>query len=698
MHSRGKRRSGSLFWGWLFFIAVGGMLLSGCGGGGGLDDDDDELFRGGGGTGADNTIIFWRYYGTLDADEVGEHLAVDVASDGGYVAAGWIAPDFIWENRNYILLKTDEQGLEQWRLQGNLPGAQALHAIRETSDGGVIAAGAWGSGENQAALVIKTDQNGRLKWREAFPRGEARAVEVISDTLGSEEYAISGTALRNVSHGDVPHLQWDMWFFRLDGQGKKIENSDRFVSLNGNSFANAMERTHDGGFVLTGGGPHNAILVARFDENGDHVWSRRDYGTGVAHGIRQLPDDGFVVVGSTTFFPEKASDLFVLRTDGEGNELWRRVFGGSELDIGYGVALTEEGDIVVVGVTQSFSSGTQGWHREDFYLIKLTPEGQTLWQKVKGMRPQNSEKPAAIEATPDGGFIVAGAASAVNLLAKFDKNGDTVRLGEKDLTYTVPEQTGLIHMGNALEIARMAGASVMMPFQIGSFTVDRLIDTLNGVEPGDFCSSGGFSWDPEIFDPVAEGQVFTLAFAVCEVGSGEEANTFDGTIRMTVGPVHDDLKTNDYRISVTLDEIDIAIIDSVGSGRVVGGMNFDRKSTGGTFAERVLVSEELQLIDDGGTLTISRIDVTADRTAEGVLTIGVAGETGLIDADLNSGTFTITIVEPLILENLPTAGTLSVEAEDDSNLIMEFYQGDVKIAVDTNGDGIADGTTWMEWD
>jgi hypothetical protein len=682
------------------------LLMLGCDGGGGSggggDDADDGMWDGGSGTGADNAVTFWRYYGELEAGDYGHNSALAVTSDGGFLAAGMKATDFSAETRDYFLLKTDAQGNEQWRLTGSEPGEQNLNDIRQTKDGGAVAVGYTGEGSERDILVVKTDANGNLQWAETYDAGasafdEGHAVSVLSDG-----YAVAGGGSHDVSTGDAPFVVDDLWFFKINADGTKAAGSGRFFSMAGWSRAYAMEKTRDSGFILTGIGPPDSVFVARLDQNGDEIWSGL-YGTGIGYAVCQLPapDNGFVVAGATPPFAEEASDLLVVKIDEDGNVLWQKVFGGSDLEIGHGVAVYPSGELVVLGQTRSFSSASSQWGRDDFHMIKLDQDGEVLWQKVKGISPDNGEVPFDVAAAADGGYIVAGQAQGQNILAKFDKNGDTIVLGDLDFTYTVGETTGLINMSNARQIAEVSGEFISLPIEIGSFPLDLLIDTLMGEPVTGFCSAGGtYEWNKPPAEPIAAGDNYKVAFTGCRTGPSEDQSIYNGTFTFDVDQVSGDITTDDYVIRIDIDPIDFVFTDDVGDSTISGGLTYQRTSTVGNLAERVETGgKNLTFSDDDSTETLTQMELDATRSEAEGFSLGNADQYAIFNTDLVTGPLTVTVKDPVAGDEVdaPDSGRLLVKAQDGSSLIMTFNAGIVTIEVDTDDDGVIDGTLTADW-
>ncbi len=192
-----------------------------------------------------------------------------------------------------------------------------------------------------------------------------------------------------------------------------------------------VEQTSDGGFIIVGStyslnAGYYDIYLIKTDNQGAEVWSRKfgddnqDYG----HSVRQTPDGGYIVVGSTNSFGAGSYDVWLIKTDDEGNIVWSRTIGGSERDYGYSVDNTSDGGYIIVGSTESFGSGSS-----DVYLIKRNSGGNAEWSKTFGYA--FFEEGAAVRETSDKGYIIVGSMSTVFnkkdiLLIRTDSQGNEV--------------------------------------------------------------------------------------------------------------------------------------------------------------------------------------------------------------------------------------------------------------------------------
>lgn len=169
-----------------------------------------------------------------------------------------------------------------------------------------------------------------------------------------------------------------------------------------------IQPTLDGNFIATGAtfrlsDAMGDVLVMKFDEYGDTIWTKRYGGQLVDYGYSVLPiaDSGYVVVGYTESFGAGNRNGYLLRLDESGDTIWTSVIGSTGLDAFFNGILTSNGDLALTGYTFSSGAGTA-----DISLLRLDTSGSILWEKTYGS-PQN-EFGYAIRETASSGFIITG--------------------------------------------------------------------------------------------------------------------------------------------------------------------------------------------------------------------------------------------------------------------------------------------------
>ena len=207
-----------------------------------------------------------------------------------------------------------------------------------------------------------------------------------------------------------------------------------------NQASTCVQQTSDGGYVLvgsTGSYPEPEIYLIRTDEDGTTLWTKTFGGTGVDEGysVRETDDGGFIILGNTTSFGEGERDVYLIRTDTNGDSLWTKTFGGSGEDVGRSVIQTKDGGFVFTGSTTSFENTLPF-----VYIVKTDASGQVQWSVSSGV-PVRAEGNAIIECD-DGNYCITGTAESVlndgslNIfLVKVTTRGDSLwvkHYGESD--------------------------------------------------------------------------------------------------------------------------------------------------------------------------------------------------------------------------------------------------------------------------
>lgn len=149
------------------------------------------------------------------------------------------------------------------------------------------------------------------------------------------------------------------------------------------------------------------VLLAPLPTMAQDLWATFYGGSGLdwAYGVAEMPSGGYVSVGATQSAGAGDFDGWIFATDADGQLLWEKALGGPKVEKLYAVAVAPSGDIYAAGYTESFGSG--GW---DFWVIKLGPSGDILWQKAYG--GTGYEFAMGIAATDDGGCCVVGTTSS----------------------------------------------------------------------------------------------------------------------------------------------------------------------------------------------------------------------------------------------------------------------------------------------
>jgi hypothetical protein len=85
-----------------------------------------------------------------------------------------------------------------------------------------------------------------------------------------------------------------------------------------------------------------------------HYGGQYDDGGG---SVLQTDDGGYIVAAQTFSFGTGTSDIYIIKTDAFGNEIWSKVYGGNGWDAPFGIIPANNTGYIIVGQTSSFGAG-----------------------------------------------------------------------------------------------------------------------------------------------------------------------------------------------------------------------------------------------------------------------------------------------------------------------------------------------------
>ena len=157
-----------------------------------------------------------------------------------------------------------------------------------------------------------------------------------------------------------------------------------------------------------GAGDYDIWLV-KTDSSGNWLWNRTFGGTGTEYGyaVVECSDGNLTIVGSTNSFGAGQYDAWVIYTNSTGHHLWNITLGGAAGDGAYDVIQTSDGNITLVGNTYSY-----GGSDNDLWLVHLDIDGTHLWNKTVGGDASDSGR--CLVETSDGGYAITGETRSYN--------------------------------------------------------------------------------------------------------------------------------------------------------------------------------------------------------------------------------------------------------------------------------------------
>ncbi|MFH1313512.1 MAG: T9SS type A sorting domain-containing protein [Candidatus Eisenbacteria bacterium] len=325
--------------------------------------------------------------------------------DGGYIITG---STFSYGEGSYDLyyIKTDADGEVDWAKTYGGTGTDHGSSVQQTLDGGYILAGytnSSGAG-GYDILLAKTDSGGTVDWAYTYGGWADDRAWHVQQTMPDSGYIVAGyTETFGAGGGDA-------YVLRTDARGGFLWGRP-YGGPDWDEARHISQTFPDSGYILVGttssyGAGADDVYLIKIDADGDTLWTRTCGGTGSEYGYsvqRTFPDSGYVIVGNTYSFGAGDSDLYLVKTDQDGDTLWTRTFGGSSVEYGYSVQQTSpQPGYIIAGSTRSFGEGNF-----DAYVIKTDTQGDPVWTRTYGGALYDDGY-CVRQTAPDSGYVVAG--------------------------------------------------------------------------------------------------------------------------------------------------------------------------------------------------------------------------------------------------------------------------------------------------
>lgn len=311
--------------------------------------------------------------------------------------------DFLNSSNEQIILN-DGLPEEQWNITFGGQGIEYGEEVQQTSDSGFIIVGDSFDDYNHTSEVIlcKVDACGNIEWNKTF-EGEGADWSSgfsVKQCLDGGYIVVGETELKE-SHDYV------LWLFKTDANGNLEWNKTFGTYCDEHGLSVVI--TSDGGFLIVGvilmdWESLYEIWLIKTDVEGNEEWNKTLGGISnddMGFAGQQTTDDGFIITGSTATFPFENYDVLLIKTDVDGNEVWSKTFGGFDYDEGWDVYQTVDGGYIITGLTESYGSGSG-----DIWLIKTDVDGNKIWDKTYGGK--NYDWGISGHQTIDNGYIITG--------------------------------------------------------------------------------------------------------------------------------------------------------------------------------------------------------------------------------------------------------------------------------------------------
>lgn len=318
-----------------------------------------------------------------------------------------------------VYSQVDAQG---WEIYFGGNNEDYGHSIIQTQDHGYVGAGfseSFGPDGDMDVYVIRTDVDGTKIWENAYDDGFIEHGYSITETPDHGFLVV----------GDIQPAQlsdFNVYLLKINADGQKLW-SKQFGGAGDDLGFRIIPTTVSGGYLIVGstnslGNGQRDVFLVKVDAQGNQVWSKAYGTTGDDDGKSVMEvTDGYLVTGSAFNVANGTTDGYLLKVDFNGNEVWSKFFGSAtEIDKANDLVLAADGNVVLTGSTGATSDG---------WLLKADLDGNQVWSKTFG-GPLGDEANSILKTT-DGDLVVAGvteltAANADAFLTRFDNDGNQI--------------------------------------------------------------------------------------------------------------------------------------------------------------------------------------------------------------------------------------------------------------------------------
>ena len=279
----------------------------------------------------------------------------------------------------------------------------------------------------QYLSVTRQDASGDVQFERKLSGGNFPVIPFLKGqgACATSDGGMVGYCTVYGSGGDVSshYGDFDAWLFKVSAEGELLWETT--LGTSGTEYPSGLLCESDNSVLALisgktrGGGPltdcnHDTEsydgIVARLDANGNVVWNQsRCYGGSGSEIISQAIElqDGHLFLGSTTsddgvlvdagFHQDpdggRWNDIWLMRTDTEGNVLWSRSYGGSKEETAVKAFLNADGGLTVFGMSRSAdgdvlsaASLQDPWMPsvQRVWVFRTDSDGQLLWERVIG--------------------------------------------------------------------------------------------------------------------------------------------------------------------------------------------------------------------------------------------------------------------------------------------------------------------------
>jgi hypothetical protein len=333
-------------------------------------------------------VVGFNYGESLDD----EAFDIIMTQDSGYVLVGRM------NDYDMGIVKTDENGTEEWHTIIPVQGEQMAYSVVEIPDEGYLFTGLGG-------WLAKVDEMGNNVWKKNY--NVALIDNIVQSTNGNfflggytanfpgtdyfwlEKINKSGETLwykifnktsisycstfKGTSDGGFIFLGLNntnyLIFLKIDVEG--VVESE--IAIQSTFERATLIKEDSDGWILAGDAayPDESFVITKFTNNGTIAWSQSFYNNNHQFGTGMVTNDGGYLMTGTIWYEGNYDKIWTIKTDPKGLHQWNKTYSGGFFQNINGIIQTEFGYALVGAI--SFKDN------DNFYFILTDINGKPLY-------------------------------------------------------------------------------------------------------------------------------------------------------------------------------------------------------------------------------------------------------------------------------------------------------------------------------
>jgi hypothetical protein len=372
-----------------------------------------------------------RTYGTANQETANDLVQ---ATDGGYVLVGTTSTaDFNVSHSDIILLRTDPDGHEEWRTTFGVDyQGEFGESVRPAANRGYIIGGSQLKSGIHNGIMILSDMLGDEIWKYKTVTDSVQGRQAIY--LQDGNYLLVGNYIRNYSSTGNDDIDKDIFVAKVSADG--VPMWEKHYGSNNLEEGFAVVEMPDNSLIIGGNvfdGENYDIFLLKLNANGNEIWQKTygdEYEKELAYDLKITEDNATLILTGTEHEVGLTDDIFVLKTDINGNEpqwisvpqpntqiatalqpltgdkvgitginyidstdnaqlfysmvdesglIFTQNFGGNDFETGTSLLINHAGNFAIAGTTNSYGAGNS-----DAYLVQNNGSNISISNTITG--------------------------------------------------------------------------------------------------------------------------------------------------------------------------------------------------------------------------------------------------------------------------------------------------------------------------